>query len=412
MENIFLSQLLPYDLGKVQHGELRTGLNGYQMLLNAFLKAIHAIKNGDLTKFDSLVGENACQIRAVWIILIATKFLDSLETLEDKIKKRKNAIDNLLALETTPKLMQLMKSQISLGDLLKNEMLDVSLTQDEMFIIQAYILSEAKVNLWHDKFIPSLYQAQKIVPKNLKKFGNISAHFADKLISKLRKLLSIASTKFIKEKAFIIGDTSIMNMTSDKFTINHNNWLSCAPMFWTYKTILYLFQIEKIPIVIHAKFLEGTIDGYKVIDSEYLFFDNFNSAKYSYVEKINSAMLNRYVCVIQGAVCVSKSYPSDARRVFSKAQWQLTMKSYSITDVILAGAAHHRQYPDPSLDQLIIALGDQEYENYKMMAEKEGFSDTNPTTFFIQHVYAARVDKIPEFIEEEFLMTEGVYITG
>jgi len=66
--------------------------------------------------------------------------------------------------------------------------------------------------------------------------------------------------------------------------------------------------------------------------------------------------------------------------------------------VILAGAADHRQYPDPKEDRRIEELGDEEFESYRKMARANGYALENPSTFFIQHVYPMTVGKLPQIV--------------
>lgn len=67
-------------------------------------------------------------------------------------------------------------------------------------------------------------------------------------------------------------------------------------------------------------------------------------------------------------------------------------------DVILAGAADHRQYPNPEEDKRIEALEDEEFEGYRKMARANGYALENPSTFFIQHVYSTTVGKLPQIV--------------
>src|SRR5271157_3898330 len=81
----FLHQLLPYDPATKIAKALFIGLKEYQMLLNAALEAIRYFQQGNLKKFDSLVGENACQIRAVRLALIATQRLVDDQKIQQRI---------------------------------------------------------------------------------------------------------------------------------------------------------------------------------------------------------------------------------------------------------------------------------------------------------------------------------------
>jgi len=76
--------------------------------------------------------------------------------------------------------------------------------------------------------------------------------------------------------------------------------------------------------------------------------------------------------------------------------------------VILAGAADHRQYPDPGEDRRIEELGDKEFESYRKMARASGYALENPSTFFIQHVYPTTVGKLPQIVLKARLAEEVI----
>lgn len=77
----FLSELLPYDTSTKINGGLKTGLKEYSLLLAATKQAMTLLRCGDLEQFDAVVGENACQIRAVKIAMMIPKYLSSAEIL-------------------------------------------------------------------------------------------------------------------------------------------------------------------------------------------------------------------------------------------------------------------------------------------------------------------------------------------
>lgn len=74
------------------------------------------------------------------------------------------------------------------------------------------------------------------------------------------------------------------------------------------------------------------------------------------------------------------------------------MISSSNIKAILAGAADHRQYPDPEEDARIEEEGGEEFKNYRKMARTDGYSLENPSTFFIQHVYPTTLGKIAKIV--------------
>src|SRR5258708_1835911 len=91
----FLSDLLPYDTSTKINGRLKTSLKEYSFLLTALEHAIAALEKGELEQFDALVGENACQIRAVKIVMIAQKYCASIKSIQTRITDSKLKIKTL-----------------------------------------------------------------------------------------------------------------------------------------------------------------------------------------------------------------------------------------------------------------------------------------------------------------------------
>lgn len=388
MEEKYLSHFLPYDVAIKKYGCLGKTLKEYQALLNAALEATSSFRARGFEKFDALVGENACQIRAIWIAIIALKASVSPHHLRDAILVILKKIQQLL--EPTS-IDLLILNKVSFKDLLEREELDLLLTSEQMILFQAYFLTEMKIVKNSGEQRNSIYIIEICEPKKFIRYGDITTSFARKLLNKLRKMLATESVQFVRSLAYRSQDQSLVRMVSEEFTALENT-LPCIPMFWSCKAVFQAAQEEGISLVIHAKFIEKNGEGYAVVNEDYMIFEVRNG---EFVEASPSrANLNKPACVIQGVVA------SENGQSLTKAEWKERMRETSVIDVILAGAADHRQFPDVALDARIEHLGDSEYESYKAMAKRNGFSDQNPTTFFIQHVYAATVDKVVKAPEE------------
>lgn len=249
VEKNFLSELLPYDTSTKINGSLRTGLKEYSLLLAATKQAMTLLRCGDLEQFDAVVGENACQIRAVKIAMMIPKYLSSADLIQAQVEKASQKIETL-----SKSLEPLMKRGISLEILLQEEDIDVPLTSDELFLIESFLLSVAKT-VKASKASSPLCRNDAADPKKLKQFEKgVSASFTDNLVKKTRQLLSAASVAFVRERAQFLGDKQLEKMCSEDFTVTYNSW-PCIPMFWTYKTLLLASEKASIPLVICAKFL-------------------------------------------------------------------------------------------------------------------------------------------------------------
>lgn len=391
-QSTVLSQIMPYELDTKKNGKIQTGLKEYRTLLQALFEAIFHIQNCELEKFDSLVGENACQIRAVRVALLATKHSMDITNLKKLITNALSKIDVLLEPKTISRLMH---SNDTLKEVIVKENLDISLSPDELFVMKSYLLTEMKTVTSSHLTMASICRIEAADPKKLNRLGDISTSFARNLLSRLRRLLANASVQFVRQCAFTNQSKSLVQMASEEFTLEENT-LPCIPMFWTYKTLLATAQKEKIPLLLHVKFLGEVLGGFNIIDEEFALFTPSTDGNYV-LTKPDESDLNKPACVVQGIAT-----QNEKGEILSKSKWLAAIEETGVLNVILAGAADHRQFPNPALDAKIEELNDSEYTAYKTLAKDRGFSIENPTTFFIQHVYACRIGKI---IEEVFPKT-------
>lgn len=378
----FLSELLPYELEVKKNGGIRTALKDYQTLLYASLAAIRAMQKKDFEQFDALVGENACQIRALWMCLVACNHLIDIDNLVVRVLNVLNKIERLFLPSVLEPLM--MSHKHSFKTVMEQEELHLFLNHRELFLLQCYLLYVMKTEESDQKQNLSLYCVETADPKKFKEFGEVTTSFSRNLLSRLRQRVAMQSVQFVRELAEQLKDTSLRARLSEKT----HNALSCIPMFWAYKTILQAACQAKIPLVIHVKFLGEGSENYNLLGETKLFYAV--DSKGHYEERQPTVHeLEKAAFVVQGVVVVEKQDLS-----ILQIDWKAAIKKHDILDVILAGAADHRQYPDPTLDTIIEALKDAEYLRYKEFAKKEGFAAKNPSTFFIQHVYASLTSRI------------------
>lgn len=383
IENQYLSGLLHYDpSNKKKHADLQKGLEAYKFLLSVSSTAISLLQNRDLEKFDSLVGENACQIRAIKIALIASKKLDSFNDLSQRVSKTLEKVHEVLSTFQSNAHVQ---QRLSLVDLIDQYKLDVLLVPEESFLIQSYILTEMKEIKYATECMASVLINEKCCPEMLqKKYPQISCAFLEKTAKKMRRLLSISSVQFVRQVASELQDPSLIKMVAKDFEREHNK-LTCIPTFWSFKALFTLAQQKRIPLVIHAKFLGAVEEGYRVVDEEFLYFKVCQRAR-SYLKiEPNEEELILPACIIQGVVCPREGGP------FPKQEWRESIARTSIIDMLLAIGANHRQYPDPNQS---ISIEDGEYEYYKNLADTMGFSLNNPITFFAQHIYCSQAIRV------------------
>lgn len=361
-----LSQVLPYDPSQKKGGtELKASLNEYSLLLTALEEAIEALRRGDFEQFDALVGDNACQIRAVKIAECAPAYIKALNSLQDQIVRAKENIQKLPS--SLDKL-----GRKNFRQLLDEKGLDIELSSDELFLIKCYLLFVTKKPLPPNEKTP-LCGNEESVSKNLLRFGAVSQKSAQRLVDETRKSLSKDSVVYVRELANSLNDEQLIKICSDAFTSKQIR--TCIPMFWTYKTLLLAAEQRKLPLILNAKFV---VKGQEktIVDEESIY--------------LNAKSFKQTAIIIDGFVC--------REQLPSKQEWIAEIKSQGLFDVVLAGAADHRQYPDEKIQEVVEILKkpefkDPEFEGYKQLAKEKGYSFENPSQFFIQHVYARTVGK-------------------
>jgi len=396
--NHLLRDLFPYDIKNIKNAALRKALKEYAFFLTALSEACHHFQCGDLQKFDALVSENACQIRAIKIAILASKKNINFSYLSHQVLIVQEKISSILEEST---LARLMIRGITLEEILDSEQLDINLTHEQLFLLQSFLLCEMKELGAKGNFLPALILKDKSAPKKLKKFGfEVSVTFTNDVVNKTRRRIANTSINFVRKSASHLEDHSLINMTSNNFTLEYN-MLPCLPMFWTYKTLLKTAQNESIPLVAHIQFIKEHETGYKILEEELLFFkiiENENGS--NYVETSQEMIdINTPACVIQGIVKVDLNSQS-----FDKDAWKERISNHSIIDIILAGAADHKQYPTQDND---ILIDDLEYERYRSIAKNHGFSIDNPKTFFINHVFSMQVGRAYNLIKTYPLLTQN-----
>lgn len=366
-----LRDLLRTDFQQIKGAVLRKTLKQYRFLVIAFLESLHFLEKGELERFDALVGENACQIRAVRMALIYSDLTIDILHYRDQGLRILHNLDELLESRT---ISRMMTDQVALRDLFAQHELELTLSSDMMFSLAAYFLCEMKESAVVGNFLPTLSCKDRCSPLKIKDMDSeISVTFARNLAQYLRRYLSCASADFIRILAKDLKEPSLEEMTSEEFETSHNA-LTCIPMFWTYKTLVKAAQVYKIPLVVRIRFIEkGPENGYILGDqSKVLFF----RPEGKYVLDTPSRLdLERAAWVIEG---VSE---------FSLAS-NYSILEMSVENAILAGAADHPQYPQAAD---VEEISNREREYFKSFAIRNGFSQENPATFFIQHVYPSRV---------------------
>ncbi|PIS02049.1 MAG: hypothetical protein COT85_07890 [Chlamydiae bacterium CG10_big_fil_rev_8_21_14_0_10_42_34] len=377
-KNHSLSDLLPYDAHKKVQGHLTNGLKEYKMLLVSARDTITEFLSGNLASFDSLVGENACQIRATLLALISKYFPIEGDLL------LKSILDQIKKIES---IKEIPDSKQTLGSYLRENSLELPINTKELFLIASHILTKVRVLLPPDAE-KKIVRNENTNTKKIKTISPVSSTFSRELVKKLRSLVSRASVQFVQDIADILPiPEPIADMVSETYSLEHNKFgrLKCLPCFW-YTLILLEYSIKfDIPIILKVKQI-ATDRNHEVL-KELPFYFKVVQNQYQAVDLCELSPKEPALVIF--ASCCRKA---DEFPVLD--QWKDEILKFNPREMILAYAAAHRQYPDEDNDKVVSKANCELYHHYKEKANEWGCSLNNPRLFFLVHAYCDKVGNV------------------
>ncbi len=385
-----LSSLLPYDTATKKNGKLIPALHEYCLLITTAEQAIDALESGSFEQFDALGGENMCQIRAIIIATIAKALLKSLLPLKSRLATIKGKVDSLSkSLASRP--------QGSLKDLFDKEHLDVTLTYKEVFLAQAYLLTQVKVEKPSRAETPFLAN-EGTEPKNLQKFGKVSSSFASALVKNFRKGLSSASVEFIRECARALPEKEELAPTIvEELVVEHNGCRS-LPFFFVNDILMRQAFSSSIPIIINLEQVAKDQGNKKIRQICLLFKRNSNERQRTIIPSVHD--LNSPAFVLHGFMQRPLTELPDRMQTIRE------LLSYGVDNLVLMNSADHRQCLDPSKERLVQTIGNQKLKSYKAAAQERGCSLENPSLFFINHAFCGSIGHQPSLKRKTEIATE------
>lgn len=373
----FLSELLPYNAAEKTGERLIDGLREYLLLLTMAEDAMQSLQKGEFYFFDPLVGENACQIRAVKIALILQESAVEVERILNAISSSREKIREFLKSGAA-----FLDEKMSLEDFLHKEEVDLPVTDDELFLIKSFILTKTKIVRPFFKSDRPLVENAYTDSKKIKETGEVGSSFSCELVKSLRKRLSARSASFVQELAgkLDIVDTS-SELVTEEFSTVHNG-LKCLPYYWATRVLMLQALKYQIPIAMVARQLARDKE-YQVVENAMIYFkptpNGYREVPMDELDPEKAAM------VLIGSTC------RDSSELPSLDVWRKELLEQSPIDLVLAYAAAHRQYPDESKDQVLKDIRDENYEYHRKKAEEWGCSLENPSRFFLTHAFCDKI---------------------
>lgn len=233
--------------------DIQSGLEKLKLLVCLTEGAIDSFLKKNLSHFDALVGENACELRASYILDLidqGTLFTDTLVQTLEKVNKIKTCLSDV---EWVEKASSDQKNyQIDLQTFVQTMGLNFDISEEEAFLVQSFLLTQTKeVDENHvERSNPQLLQ--KLIPE-------LSGKFCKSLVKETQKQLSWKSVKYIQKEAQLIQSENqkklLSELTSDPFVLEDDHGRVAAPCYFALKTVMTRMWEKKELILykIHAQ---------------------------------------------------------------------------------------------------------------------------------------------------------------
>lgn len=363
---------------------LQNRLDNYKGVVILAKEAIESYLKGVYP--DPLVGENACQIRAVLYCQLAqdpTSIKDLTETVckLDKMigeGKDKGTLDSI----------KLPKKKQSLSEVLEENKADIDIPEtlkDKIcWILYGHILTvtkDSKIDI--DKNSLSLIEAldYKKLP------SKVSSSFSKQLIKDSRKKISALSIEYLKKE---LESLPADDMTSNLLTVVKEQVLvddleiQTVPMLPATMILLQALKAHNISIILRNRVIEnGNEKDAKSI--RILYSPTGKDKQYEVVKDLSSIDKARPVVVLEAVSLTDK--PSDLKTI------EASIHKIGVETILLAACAAHNQYggthksmvptPIKEIDEIRTSLTD--------LANKEGLSKENSEVCRIYHIYAGTI---------------------
>ncbi|MBA3238681.1 MAG: hypothetical protein H0T62_10100 [Parachlamydiaceae bacterium] len=384
---ILLSELLPP--GKT---EFPKSLVEYSVLLGALIQTIEALERGDIDKFDALVCENLCQIRAV-INYLNTKGC------QESLLKIKTHVEFIF--ENVKKLLNSPPSKhFVLKTFLENENLNIHLSSSEILFVECFLLTIVKKqtgNVDHPE-ITDLKLLKNLAPEE-KWVGFIRESFRKNLVDKIRGEVSRISAPFLRYLAHEHDDQISLEMLAQRNIIPINK-KECPPTYWATKVLVQAILEHRIPVVLWIKQKNELNELIK----EFCLYYKGDHSKNKFIKKSPLLIHAKKLAIVIQADCKrAKGILPNKEISFAEVE------QYSLADLILAYAAHHRQYPNSNEDIRFESSPDMTYHNYKKKAIEWKCTRDDPQLLHICHIYCDRLGNVKPLKYEINSYLEAVY---
>lgn len=354
--------------------EVKATLELVKVIGKIAIEALQAFLDGRLSRFDALVGENACHTRAVKIYGLFHSL--SRVRVEDTIKKIEGVLDRIEIGAFKP----------SVRFFEEYPMLDFPLDSDTVFIVQAYILTLTKVGeLMKDGFTIAEKSSLDVLNKR-----GITRSSAAKIVNTIQGQLALASVRFVQEQARQLGpeDRHLGGLVAGEFVKTGDYNRTVLPFLFFTEVIFKSLCSKQGRVILKVKKIISKGEGFfTIIGTEVLLFKG-REGDFVLIPQLTDADRSAPAVIVEGNCILKEEDGPDFERA------KQTLFREGVMKVTLMNAAAHFQYPgtlkhkDKEFEEMMRLTGHlPKYQELKQAAGELGCTVDNRSLFCIDHVF-------------------------
>lgn len=408
------------DVFRLQY-DAQLPLSNYNMVLKIIVEALTYFREGKLSYFDALVGENACQMRAWKIAEMATEYMkigkfslkidrtlkqikslhaliekmivleenmaqliNQLEPIQKKWKNRINS-DHQRALWGSSK-KELLKGQeawnLILKNTIKSEFINLDIDSDLQFIIHAYVLTITKDGDMNGYSSMGFPVAEVSNPKLLVQKYLCPLQNAIRLMKASKKSLATSSLEYVRTIAKEFKEETLIDRLSDNFIAFTDGKVPCGPCYYEFYCLLLKAKVSKIPMVVKIKLIDSNLPDQQPINVLSLLYRGTGLENQFSLTNPDEEDLKIPAIILEGfSKAPNLSDVKEQERILN------SFKLHGLEKILLAFAAQHEQYPKATPVISIPVDGDLGLQENWNFAEEHGFSEKNPSVYLLKHAY-------------------------
>lgn len=374
--------------------ERQTALSQLECMATMAKRGVEALTEGNLARFDALVGENSCQIRASAIYDLATRWSCDSAFKENLRQERGKVEETLTKIQTLRKEKPSQKiTRAQFDDFAVSHGVDLELSRELALLTHCYFLTYLK------SAAPKgvIYERDQIREDLLTADFQMTEKAAGSFRRNSQVQLSERSVKYLQLQATLVQEDEpklLQEMVGDNLVKKDSYNRRVSPFLFCYAVLMKRAVEKNIPILAVLRLAKGD----KITEEKCLLFEVRDG---SYVEaSLDRVDLSKPALVIEG----NAKYPEHSE--ITLATVKNRFMETDLVKIVLANAAIHPQYPgckDQSLPIHTVMQKDEDaahfvqkgmrtMEKLKNLALEEGYCKENASTFCIDHVFCDRIN--------------------